>query len=541
MTTTADPRPPSDATIRGIALFALVAAGYALGSELAFRIADAAGLQAVVFLPAGLTLAALLAVPTRQWWIVLVAAGAAELVQDLRAGLDVAESAGFVLANVVEPLIGASVIRRAIRRPIDLARSRDVYWFVGAGVALGPAVGALIGAYSDNRLGGDGFSETFAQWWLGDALGALLIGGVIMAWRSSQDRRSMLTIDGVALLGGSVGLTILVLTKSDLPLMFTVLTGVVVAGAGFGVRAVTTTALAVAMTAAITFAVDDGAVMVGVSESTALLVVKLKLLVFTIGGLVVAAEAFERELMTLARAQIERAAAEEHEFVVRLQRHLLPAMSVCGEHFEAEGIYLPASEGLQLGGDWYDALELLDGRVFVSIGDVVGHGAEAAATMSQLKVTISVLATEVEGPAELLALVDEVAVRIPGAFCATVWVGFYDPARKVLRYASAGHPPGFLVTAGDVVRLDAEVSPPILVDPGGPRTAAEICTGDQATLVLYTDGLVQQHGESIDDGMDRVAEALETARRSGTRSIDVLETLDHDVLDDTVLFEVVLR
>ena len=522
-------------------LFALVAIGYAIGSELAFRIADAADMQAVFFLPAGITLAALLALPTRQWWIVLAAAGLAELVQDLRAGLDVAESIGFVAANVAEPLLSATLIRRAIGGPVDLCRTRDVAWFVAVGVAVGPAVGALIGAVSDHQLGGTDFWETFAQWWLGDALGALLIGGVIIAWRSSDDRRSLLTLDGVALLGGSVGLTVTVLSLSYLPLLFTVLTGVVVAGAGFGVRAVTTTASAVAFAAALTFAIDHGEVMVGVSDSTGLLVVKLKLLVFTIGGLAVAAQVFERDMLTLARAQIERAAAEEHEFVVRLQRHLLPTASVRGDHFEAEGIYLPASEGIDIGGDWYDAAELPDGRVFVSIGDVVGHGPEAAATMSQLKLAISVLASEAPGPAELLTLVDEISGRIPGAFCTTVWVGYYDPTDRTLRFASAGHPPAFLVEADRVVRLDIDVSPPILVDPQGVKASAEIVTADPATLVLYTDGLVQRQGESIDEGMDQVADALNGARLAKSRCLAVLETLEHDLRDDTVLFEVALR
>lgn len=541
MTESTSPRRTSALSIRGTTLFALVAAGYVIGSEVAFRIADAADLQAVFFIPAGITLAALLIVPVRQWWIVLVAAGLAEYVQDLRASLPATESLGFVVANLLEPLVAATVIRRALRTPIDLCRLRDVSWFVAAGVVLGPAIGALIGATTAEQLGNGDFWPTFAQWWLGDALGALLVGGVILAWRSSDDRRSMFTIDGVGLLAGSVALTAVVLTFSDLPLLFTVLTGVVVAGAGFGVRAVTTTSLAVAVTAAITFALEDGHIMVGVSESTGLLVIKLKLLVFTVGGLVVAAEVFERDLITLSRALLAASAAEEHEFVVRMQRHLLPAEQVVGERFESHGVYLPASQGLELGGDWYDAVELADERVFVSIGDVVGHGAQAAATMSQLKVAIAVLAADATDPGELLGLVDDVAPTIPGAFCSTVWVGYYDPRRGVLQYASAGHPPGFLVTADAVVRLDVDTSPPILVEPGGTKRFAEVAAGAGSSLVLYTDGLVERPGDTIDHGMALVAEALEAARHAGTPSIEVLETLEHDARDDTVLFEVVLR
>jgi serine phosphatase RsbU (regulator of sigma subunit) len=158
--------------------------------------------------------------------------------------------------------------------------------------------------------------------------------------------------------------------------------------------------------------------------------------------------------MTIERARLDAAADEEYRLVDRLQRMLLPPARMHGAHYEAHGRYLPASAGLEIGGDWYDASELPDGRVFVSVGDVVGHGPEAAATMSQMKVAISVLASDAGDVSTLLGRLDEAAARIPGALCTTAWVGYFDPSTGVLSYAAAGHLPGFLTIGDRVLRLD---------------------------------------------------------------------------------------
>ncbi|MGD9995437.1 MAG: SpoIIE family protein phosphatase [Ilumatobacteraceae bacterium] len=268
---------------------------YACGSKLAFELADASNSQAVLFIPAGITLGLLLLSPGRRWPYVLVAAGIAELGLDLDAGLSLGASLGFVVANVAEPTVGALLARKWCGR-VDLARLGHVVGFVVGGVLVGPLVGGFVGACVDATISTGDFVTTMLQWWLGDALGALIVGGLIVASATDSDRRRIASAGGLFLLAGSVVLTVGLLTFSDLPLLFLVLVGVVAAGAQFGSRMVTATSVAVALTIAFDFALDDTHVTVGMSTSTALVLTQLQLGIFTLAGLVVAAEAHEREL-----------------------------------------------------------------------------------------------------------------------------------------------------------------------------------------------------------------------------------------------------
>lgn len=172
------------------ALFLIVILAYALGSRLAILLAEASGLDGVFFIPAGITLAFLLRLPRGAWWVVLAGAGLTELVMDLASGWSVSQALGFAAANVVEPLVGATIVMLAVGR-LDLARRRHVLWFTLGAVLTGPAIGALIGAAADRLFGADDFLPTFLQWWLGDALGVVVSGSAILVWGSSRDRRSV--------------------------------------------------------------------------------------------------------------------------------------------------------------------------------------------------------------------------------------------------------------------------------------------------------------------------------------------------------------
>jgi serine phosphatase RsbU (regulator of sigma subunit) len=204
-------------------------------------------------------------------------------------------------------------------------------------------------------------------------------------------------------------------------------------------------------------------------------------------------------------------AAAEHRIVEQLQHLLLPPEWMSGEHFSATGIYRAASGDLGVGGDWYDATELPDGRVLVSVGDVVGHGVQAASVMEQLTVALSVVAPEARSAGEVLERLDDFVERTAGAFCTTVWVGLYEPATGTLSYAAAGHPPGFLLTGGAVNRLEDGRSSPLGVRLGAPRPTATARIDGPATLVLYTDGLIERPGENIDLGLGRMEAALRRA------------------------------
>lgn len=519
-------------------LFGLVFVGYLAGSEVAFRLADASGLSAVLFPPAGITVAALLRNPVRRWPVVLAAAAIAEVIQDLRADLGLGPSLGFALANCLEPLVGAFAVTSVVRRRLDLDVARDLWVYLAGAVALGPLVGALTGAVVDRTIGGDEFFDTFWHWWLGDAVGVLLVGSLILTWNADEPRRSTTSPLGVLLVLASAASAVALLAVSDLPLLFLVLTGVVVAGAMFGARTVAVTSVAVAATIAVWLAFEDGTLFVGESAGTALVVVKLKLFVFGVAGLVVAAEAAERERAVEAAAELRTRAAAEHGVVERLQRLLLPPERMAGPHHDAAGLYSAARSELGVGGDWYEVTELVDGRVFVAVGDVVGRGAGAAAVMGRLRAVSSALAADAPGAGELLRALEHHLRGFTEALGTTVWLGIYEPSARSISFASAGHPPAYLVTGSGVERLAVPPNPPLGVETVDTKHEACVNVPEGSALVLYTDGLIERRREPIDTGLQRLEAAL-GASGTAVEPPDLVEALHVDgPADDTVVLVV---
>ncbi|CAM2834214.1 anti-sigma factor antagonist [Skermania piniformis] len=188
--------------------------------------------------------------------------------------------------------------------------------------------------------------------------------------------------------------------------------------------------------------------------------------------------------------------------------------------------YEPAVAPLEIGGDWYDVVQLPDGRIGVIVGDCVGRGLAAAAVMGQLRASSRALILRGAGPAQLLGELDTVAEHIVGASCTTVWAGIVDPARGTLHYSSAGHPPAVLGAGGRPGRtLDGGRSVPLAAADLGPRPQAETTLAPGEVLVVYTDGLVERPGTPIDTGIGRVTAALtDLAGRSAAQIADLVLT-----------------
>jgi serine phosphatase RsbU (regulator of sigma subunit) len=187
-----------------------------------------------------------------------------------------------------------------------------------------------------------------------------------------------------------------------------------------------------------------------------------------------------------------------------LQLAMLPTVD---EHLAVTARYLPAVGSLAVGGDWYDVVALEGGRVAVVVGDCVGSGIEAAAVMGQLRSAGRALLLEDRGPAEVLDGLDRFACSMVGAGSATVLCAILDRAAGTLTYSSAGHLPPLVSGPGGPRWLDAATAPPLGVRPGG-RPEATVRLHDGDTLVLYTDGLVERRGESLDVGFARLAAAV---------------------------------
>jgi PAS domain S-box-containing protein len=205
---------------------------------------------------------------------------------------------------------------------------------------------------------------------------------------------------------------------------------------------------------------------------------------------------------------IANARAYEHELgtVEMLQRSLLPETLPKLESVEVAARYKPG--GGDVGGDWYDALQLGDGRLGVAMGDVVGHGLGAAALMGQLRHATRAYALEGHAPGAVLDRLDRLVRSLEGGQMATLLYLVVEPDLSCARLASAGHVPPLLVGPdGRAAYLEGAPDPPLGVfeTASHSETAIELIPG--STLILYTDGLVEQRGVSIDAGLEALRAA----------------------------------
>ncbi|MFL6119519.1 SpoIIE family protein phosphatase [Actinophytocola sp.] len=201
---------------------------------------------------------------------------------------------------------------------------------------------------------------------------------------------------------------------------------------------------------------------------------------------------------------------QQRETVLALQRAILgPAQLPPG--FAVR--YQPATVPLKVGGDWYDTIELPDGRIAVVVGDCVGHSLAAATVMGQLRSAFRALLLQNPDPAGALTALDRFAAVLPGARCATVFCAVLNRETGELVYSSAGHPPAVLVGAdGGTQLLEGGRSLMLGLRPERPRHDARIQVPARATLLLYTDGLVERRRRPLDDGITAAATAIHDGR-----------------------------
>jgi PAS domain S-box-containing protein len=211
---------------------------------------------------------------------------------------------------------------------------------------------------------------------------------------------------------------------------------------------------------------------------------------------------------TRAEEALRAREAEEREIAIGLQRALLPGTLVVPGGVSVAARYEAASAALEVGGDWYDVFPLADGRVALTVGDVVGHGLAAAAAMGQLRTALAALARYTESPGELLTRLDTFVATTGTTDFATVCYGVLDPATGVFEYASAGHPPILLVSPGGETRwLDEAQSPPLCGEDERQRPQAKVILEPSSLLVFYSDGLIERRGELLSDRLDRLKNA----------------------------------
>ncbi|WP_284574003.1 PP2C family protein-serine/threonine phosphatase [Streptomyces sp. 2P-4] len=237
----------------------------------------------------------------------------------------------------------------------------------------------------------------------------------------------------------------------------------------------------------------------------------------------------------------------ERDVAERLQHALLPlaqqSLSLAG--LTVDVAYHPLQEGLNVGGDWYSAIELPDGSALLVIGDVAGHGLDAVATMAQLRFTAKGMAiTGMPLPAILTRLNTLLLHTAERSFStATMIMAHYEPATSKLTWVQAGHPPPLLLRRGSASYLS---SPPGILLGAVPAPRYEAASthlrpGDQ--LLLYTDGLIERPREDLDTSLARLARAAVRSAAEGGALDGILNALVDPVTrrDDVCALHVSLR
>ncbi len=238
--------------------------------------------------------------------------------------------------------------------------------------------------------------------------------------------------------------------------------------------------------------------------------------------------------------ELRRAHARERQVAITLQEAMLHSPDLA-RHSNVAVRYLPAIGSLNVCGDWYDAVDLSDGRFFVAVGDVVGHGLEAATVMGMLRSALSAASRAVAGPAQALEVLGLYARSVDGALAATAFTALVDTRSQLIIYSSAGHPPPVLMRPdGTCQLLDQAVDPPLGARPTHvPRPQAGTAYHPGDNLVLYTDGLIERRDEDIDTGLQRLTDTLrQCLGLSPERLADaLLESLgvSHGARDDIAL------
>jgi serine phosphatase RsbU (regulator of sigma subunit) len=219
-------------------------------------------------------------------------------------------------------------------------------------------------------------------------------------------------------------------------------------------------------------------------------------------------DAADRAALAIRQAQLHE---EDHRIAVELQRGLLPKRLPDVAGVELAAHYQAAGAGAEVGGDWYDAFALPEGRVGIVLGDVTGSGIPAASAMGQFRSVTRAYALAGERPRmpnEVLSLVNRYQLALDGdQVMFTLIYAILDPGSTTLTWASAGHLPPLVRGPSGEVRYVETGSVPMGIEDVPYESMTEPLTRG-SSLVLYTDGLVERRGESLDVGLRRLAEAV---------------------------------
>ncbi|GAA2440134.1 hypothetical protein GCM10010191_64540 [Actinomadura vinacea] len=224
----------------------------------------------------------------------------------------------------------------------------------------------------------------------------------------------------------------------------------------------------------------------------------------------------ERTLLTALSSVIAQALERARLYDVaatqarELQRGLLPHILPSLPAVTGAARYLPADDGADVGGDWYDIIPLSSDRVALVIGDVMGRGISEAATMGRLRTAVRTLSELDLPPDEVLDRLNDIVSDLGADYFATCLYGIYDPVTGDFTYASAGHPPPSIACPDGTVTTCTTVTNPPLGAASPPFDTTTANLPDGTLLLLYTDGLLESADRDADQGMTRLTQTLAT-------------------------------
>jgi serine phosphatase RsbU (regulator of sigma subunit)/anti-sigma regulatory factor (Ser/Thr protein kinase) len=524
-----------------------VAVAYYLGALLGLRLALVADIVTPLWPPTGIALVAFLVLGRKVWPAVTIAA--------LAVNVPVADSwlAGVLMAagNTLAPMFAAWLLTRVgFRRQLD--RQEDAMAIVFLGALAGMTVSATVGTCAlllTRRIGSTQAPTTWFVWWTGDAMGVLLVAPFLLALpllvRSRWTTARWVEAGTVLALALGTSLVAVLLSPATLFLTLPVIGWAAwrlllpgVAPAALVVSLVATWAAAGGVGPfAETSTVTRMLVLQAFNACVALASFFLAALVAERQGADVAlsaaavelGERVDRGTEALAAANVEigerqSEARHEREIAETLRRTLVPQrmVSVPGAGLSAR--YVPATSDVRVGGDWHDLLALRDGLIGIVIGDVAGHGIQAAAVMAQVRMAVRAYAVQDPSPASVVRSLHALVAELAAPTMVTLTYAILDPVSRRLSLTSAGHPPGVLIGPEGSRLLEGAHTPPLGV-------TLDLVTREEhhdlepgMTLLLYTDGLIERRGESLAVGLARLLAEVDDAGEED------LETLADRVL-----------
>ena len=555
----------------------LVAATYYLGARLGLNLSLVERNVTPLWPPTGIAVAAFLLLGRSMWPAVALAA----LAVNLPISQEPLAAVVTALGNTLAPLVAATLLCQVgFRRQLD--RQRDALAIVFLGALASMLISATIGAgtlVASGAISSDQLPVAWAVWWTGDAMGVLAVAPFLLCLPLFWELRRWPWARWLE--AGAILVVVAAVTTwaaySDVQVLFLALPLLGWASWRLQLRGAAPAALIASLVATWSAAHELGPfergslfeqmlVLQAFNACVALTSFFLAALVSernqTADALVASAAELEDRVqqrtgeLSAANARLlleiqerseaqeqlsheEARAQREHQIAETLQRSLLPDRlpEIPGVALAAR--YVPATSDMQVGGDWYDVVQLPDGLIGLAIGDVAGHGLQAAATMGQLRMALRAYALQDPSPVSVMHGVHQLALQLPMPEMVTLIYLVFDPATGRLRFTNAGHPPALVIGNGKSLYLGDGLAPPVGVTADAKFTEASQDLWSGATLLLYTDGLIERRGVSIQEGLDRLSlEAVAHATSDVDELCDRLlsSLLDRDqVADDIAL------